>query len=96
MEIALEHKFTQHPALREELLATGDAELVEVRRAKQMIVRVLIQGTGLCPGRLLGRWAQREGSQRARESPHEAENEVAPAEVLNAGCVLLYLGGLEN
>ncbi|KAL1754417.1 hypothetical protein FB107DRAFT_215695 [Schizophyllum commune] len=29
MEIALEHKFTQHPALREELLATGDAELVE-------------------------------------------------------------------
>ena len=63
MEIALEHKFTQHPALREELLATGDAELVEVRRAKQMTARVLIQGTGFCPGRLLGCRAQRKGSQ---------------------------------
>lgn len=31
MEIALWHKFTQHPALRDELLATGDAELIEVR-----------------------------------------------------------------
>lgn len=31
MEIALWHKFTQHAALRDELLATGDAELIEVR-----------------------------------------------------------------
>ena len=85
MEIALEHKFTQHTALREELLATGDAELVEVRRAKQMTARVLIQGTGFCPGRFLGRRAQRKGSQRARESPDEVENEAAPAGVLNAG-----------
>ena len=30
MDIALELKFTQHPELRDELLATGDAELGEV------------------------------------------------------------------
>jgi predicted NAD-dependent protein-ADP-ribosyltransferase YbiA (DUF1768 family) len=30
MDIALWHKFTQHKDLRTELLATGDAELVEV------------------------------------------------------------------
>lgn len=30
MEETLWHKFTQHQDLREELLATGDAELVEV------------------------------------------------------------------
>ncbi|KAF9533960.1 hypothetical protein CPB83DRAFT_756646 [Crepidotus variabilis] len=31
MDITLYHKFTQHPDLKGELLATGDAELVEVR-----------------------------------------------------------------
>ena len=31
MDETLWHKFTQHRDLREELLATGDAELVEVR-----------------------------------------------------------------
>lgn len=30
MDIALEHKFSQHRDLRQELLMTGDAELVEV------------------------------------------------------------------
>lgn len=30
MDITLWHKFTQHPDLKAELLATGDAELVEV------------------------------------------------------------------
>jgi predicted NAD-dependent protein-ADP-ribosyltransferase YbiA (DUF1768 family) len=30
MDEAIYHKFTQHQDLREELLATGDAELVEV------------------------------------------------------------------
>ena len=30
MEIAVWHKFTQHRDLKEELLATGDAELIEV------------------------------------------------------------------
>jgi diaminohydroxyphosphoribosylaminopyrimidine deaminase/5-amino-6-(5-phosphoribosylamino)uracil reductase len=30
MNETLWHKFTQHQDLREELLATGDAELVEV------------------------------------------------------------------
>lgn len=31
MDVALYHKFTQHPDLMNELLATGNAELVEVR-----------------------------------------------------------------
>jgi predicted NAD-dependent protein-ADP-ribosyltransferase YbiA (DUF1768 family) len=31
MDETLFHKFTQHADLRDELLATGDAELVEVR-----------------------------------------------------------------
>jgi predicted NAD-dependent protein-ADP-ribosyltransferase YbiA (DUF1768 family) len=31
MDEALWHKFTQHKDLREELLSTGEAELVEVR-----------------------------------------------------------------
>lgn len=31
MDEVLYHKFTQHNDLRAELLATGDAELVEVR-----------------------------------------------------------------
>ena len=31
MDETLFYKFTQHKDLREELLATGDAELVEVR-----------------------------------------------------------------
>lgn len=31
MDETLWHKFTQHSDLKEELLATGDAELVEVR-----------------------------------------------------------------
>lgn len=30
METAVLHKFTQHRDLKEELLATGDAELIEV------------------------------------------------------------------
>ena len=30
MDETLRHKFTQHSDLREELLSTGDAELVEV------------------------------------------------------------------
>jgi predicted NAD-dependent protein-ADP-ribosyltransferase YbiA (DUF1768 family) len=30
MDVALLHKFTQHQDLKAELLATGDAELVEV------------------------------------------------------------------
>lgn len=30
MDVALWHKFTQHQDLKNELLATGDAELVEV------------------------------------------------------------------
>jgi predicted NAD-dependent protein-ADP-ribosyltransferase YbiA (DUF1768 family) len=30
MDIALEHKFTQHQDLKQELLMTGEAELVEV------------------------------------------------------------------
>lgn len=30
MEEALWHKFTQHDDLKRELLATGDAELIEV------------------------------------------------------------------
>lgn len=30
MDVTLWHKFTQHDDLRAELLATGDAELVEV------------------------------------------------------------------
>lgn len=32
MEEALWHKFTQHADLRAELLGTGDAELIEVRK----------------------------------------------------------------
>ena len=43
MEIALWHKFTQHAALRDELLATGDAELIEVRS--------LLQFTNLPPAK---------------------------------------------
>ena len=31
MEIVLYHKFTQHKGLKRELLATGDAELIEVQ-----------------------------------------------------------------
>ena len=31
MEVAIFHKFTQHRDLKEELLETGDAELIEVR-----------------------------------------------------------------
>lgn len=31
MELAIWYKFSQHRDLREELLATGDAELIEVR-----------------------------------------------------------------
>ncbi|KAJ7110381.1 hypothetical protein C8R43DRAFT_1042439 [Mycena crocata] len=31
MDIAVWHKFTQHEALKQELLGTGDAELIEVR-----------------------------------------------------------------
>lgn len=30
MELAILHKFSQHEGLREELLSTGDAELIEV------------------------------------------------------------------
>jgi predicted NAD-dependent protein-ADP-ribosyltransferase YbiA (DUF1768 family) len=30
MELALWYKFNQHKSLKEELLATGDAELIEV------------------------------------------------------------------
>ena len=30
MDLALYHKFTQHNDLKRELLATGDAELIEV------------------------------------------------------------------
>ena len=31
MDAAIWHKFTQHKDLRDELLATGDADLIEVR-----------------------------------------------------------------
>jgi predicted NAD-dependent protein-ADP-ribosyltransferase YbiA (DUF1768 family) len=34
MENALKLKFTQHEDLKEELLATGDAELIEVCRGR--------------------------------------------------------------
>lgn len=34
MDETLWYKFTQHSDLKEELLATGEAELIEVRNAK--------------------------------------------------------------
>ena len=38
MRIALELKFTQHPDLKQELLSTGNAELVEVRPPFSLLV----------------------------------------------------------
>ena len=34
MELTIWYKFSQHRELREELLATGDAELIEVRGSR--------------------------------------------------------------
>lgn len=42
MDEALWHKFTQHSDLKSELLATGDAELVEVQSFYFRILHVLI------------------------------------------------------
>lgn len=36
MDMALWHKFTQHYDLKEELLSTGSAELVEVRTSTSL------------------------------------------------------------
>lgn len=41
MDETLFHKFTQHAALRDELLATGDAELIEVRPIFLIFVWIL-------------------------------------------------------
>ena len=41
MDETLFHKFTQHAALRDELLATGDAELVEVSPQSLIPVRTI-------------------------------------------------------
>jgi predicted NAD-dependent protein-ADP-ribosyltransferase YbiA (DUF1768 family) len=38
MEVAIFHKFSQHRDLKEELLGTGDAELVEVRGGRIVFV----------------------------------------------------------
>jgi hypothetical protein len=40
MEMVLFHKFTQHENLKRELLATGDAELIEVRLPHYDIMRL--------------------------------------------------------
>lgn len=37
MDETIWHKFTQHPDLKAELLATGDAELVEVRNTSFLV-----------------------------------------------------------
>ena len=36
MNVVLHHKFTQHEDLKRELLATGNAELIEVRKPWQL------------------------------------------------------------
>jgi predicted NAD-dependent protein-ADP-ribosyltransferase YbiA (DUF1768 family) len=41
MDITLWHKFSQHPDLMQELLATGDAELIEVRLDRHLISQSL-------------------------------------------------------
>jgi predicted NAD-dependent protein-ADP-ribosyltransferase YbiA (DUF1768 family) len=69
MDTVLYHKFTQHYGLKRELLATGDAELIEVRfsfwaHPLARLTKLLIElGQRFVLG-VRGRW---EGEKRAWE-----------------------------
>jgi len=59
MEVAIWHKFSQHRDLKEELLATGDAELIEVgccRPFPSRICLIHIENPELRQGPVLGLW----------------------------------------
>ena len=59
MEVAIWHKFSQHRDLKEELLATGDAELVEVCRYRLFSPRfhdIHVENPELRQGSVLGLW----------------------------------------
>jgi len=47
MDLILWHKFTQNRHLKEELLSTGDAELVEVSRMVMTVLKSYSHTTGL-------------------------------------------------
>jgi len=61
MDEALYHKFTQHNDLRAELLATGDAELVEVGHSRCYDPSTEMDYIGLRQGLFLGYRGRWEG-----------------------------------
>lgn len=61
MDRALWHKFTQHSELEEELLATGDAELIEVRPISSSLIPGIF---------LLHNVSDADSSLRTRRSTH--------------------------
>lgn len=59
MEVAIWHKFSQHRDLKEELLATGDADLIEVCCCHPFPLRfhnIHIENPELRQGSVLGLW----------------------------------------
>ena len=69
MELAISLKFSQHKDLKRELLATGDAELIEVRATcpverSKPIPEGLRTPIELRPRVVLGLWARGKGEKR--------------------------------
>lgn len=90
MEEVVRLKFSQHPALKEELLSTGDAPLIEVRFLRTLTSTILLNE--VCIGwacvalclliigcrhrRILGVRPRWKGAERAWEGVDEVEEEV--------------------
>jgi len=80
METAIWHKFAQHKDLREELLATGDAELIEVcgcRPLSHHFHLIYIEKSELRQGSVLGLWCRWEGEERVGQGAREAEGSTS-------------------
>ncbi|KAI6001273.1 hypothetical protein EDD15DRAFT_1671597 [Pisolithus albus] len=90
MDVALWHKFMQNTHLKDELLSTGDAELVEVSYALLLPPRITartdhfrslpISPTGLCQGRILGSGAGWKRGKPAWKGIAETQDEATRRE----------------
>lgn len=102
MDVAIWHKFSQHRDLKEELLATGDAELIEVCCCRLFSPRfrsVHIENPEFRQGSILGLWCRWKGQERTRKGACKAEDSTpwmkctrhVPAPRVLALCARMYL-----
>ena len=105
MEVAIWYKFSQHRDLKEELLATGDAELIEVccyRTLSSHFHNIHIENPELRQGCILGLGRRWERQERTWQGACEVEDETSRMKsiyhvplsrvlAIVASCVRMYL-----